>query len=512
MKYNNIKTFLALFMAVTVFASSCQKDNGIDGVNTGEATVTIDMKGVGKATGNNAKAGLRASASSSKSVATPAVQRQVVKFNDQFNVTATLREVTPAAPALRASAKRADVTATGEGDVLPLADGTAYTVVVYKDGNEVTTETFTQGEGEHKFNIEAGNYTYVAYAYGDAGATGADRDPLWVSGSFSVEDGANTLAIVLEHKLTEVTVVFNAGSGREITAINAGTLAPNHDYTFNEETGVVTFDAATTAASISFAGQTAGQTWTSAPAMIAVENTTNGVVELTGVTINGIQGAISSDGWALRAGVQYTLELNLGNKEEEGAEVGGFLWAPGNLVYVGTYPNGEYAFAANQGEAGDKFSYKSLVPNVPSNWDGPGAGNEGDPCTLVAPAGTWRSPNVNTYLKEIARRYKSSADADVIETDNPTTHGLRATYTMPDGSEVEGTYFGRTTQPSVEEQDNFLFLPWVSQNYWGYVSTVPVGTRNSPGIQIGEWESTAHYGFYHVDLYPIRCVRDEASN
>ncbi|MCC2598828.1 hypothetical protein [Sphingobacterium sp. FBM7-1] len=496
MKYNNIKTFLALFMAVTVFASSCQKDNGIDGVNTGEATVTIDMKGVGKATGNNAKAGLRASASSSKSVATPAVQRQVVKFNDQFNVTATLREVTTTAPALRASAKRADVTATGEGDVLPLADGTAYTVVVYKDGNEVTTETFTQGEGEHKFNIEAGNYTYVAYAYGDAGASGADRDPLWVSGSFSVEDGANTLAIVLEHKLTEVTVVFNAGSGREITAINAGTLAPNHDYTFNEETGVVSFGAATTAASISFAGQTAGQTWTSAPAMIAVEDTDNGTVELTGVTINGIDGAVSSDGWALRAGVQYTLELNLGDKEEEeGFEIGGFIWAPGNLVYN----DGSYGFAAPT-EQGDFWYFNWPLPvgegTAPSIADMPEYDVNRDPCTLV-PGGEWYTPSSEEYATLIA--------TPGVDTDWQYHYGGTST-------EDRGVFYGTDDlQLASENSADYLFFPGNGghvNKYWTYNSE---NTSNAASIQFGGYNKPNTVGFSEqkssTDI-KIRCVKN----
>src|SRR5690606_35378276 len=155
----------------------------------------------------------------------------------------------------------------------------------------------------------------------------------WWEKEVAIAAGSNTLDIILGHKLTEVTVVFNAGAGRQITAINAGALAPNYNYIFNEETGSVTFGSARTPASISFAGQSAGQTWTSTHPMIAVENTNNGSVELTGVTINGIDGSISSYKWALRAGVQYTLELNLGDKEDTGIDIGGSMWAPGHLTY-----------------------------------------------------------------------------------------------------------------------------------------------------------------------------------
>lgn len=475
MKQNNIKTLLALFIAVTVFASSCQKDSGIDSLNTGKASVTISMKGVGIANDNSPKAGLRASTSSGKSVATPAVQRQVVKFNNQFNVTATLREVTTTAPALRASAnaKRAEVIDTGEGDVLPLADGTDYTIVVYKDGTEVAREEFTQGEGEHTFELEADTYTFVAYAYGDASASGADRDPLWWTADQTVEDGPNTLEIVLEHQLTEVTVVFNAGAEREITAITAGTLAPNHDYTFDEETGIVTFGAATTAASISFAGQTAGQTWTSAPAMIAVEDTDNGIVELTGVTINGIEGSISSDGWALRAGVQYTLELNLGDKEEEGIEIGGSVWAPGNLTY--NAETDEYYFGEANNAAGDYWFPDRLLPK---RLDGTNQGSDatnggnGDPCALVS-SDSWRLPT-EAELQDLLDRTASGG----IDNPGPESWSPPARYVHHyDGtSDTDlGMFFGVLTHPGLLEhpgdnRDQYLFFP-----YGGYYPNDNIG-------------------------------------
>src|SRR5690606_41593834 len=107
MRNNYIKTLVACFIAVSVFASSCQKNNAMDNLG-GEATVTVNMQGVGPSTGNKAKAGLRASASAGNTIATPAVQRQVIKFNELYNVTATLKEVTPTAPVLRASANRAE--------------------------------------------------------------------------------------------------------------------------------------------------------------------------------------------------------------------------------------------------------------------------------------------------------------------------------------------------------------------------------------------------------------------
>lgn len=469
MKHNNIKTLLALFITVTVLASSCQKDNGTADLATGQSTVTINMKGIG-VSANNHNPGLRSSVGVGKSLATPAVQRQVIKFNDQFNVTATLKEVSTDAPALRASAKkRAETTTTGAGDILPLPDGTTYTVVISQGSQVVTTETFTQGEGKHAFSIDAGNYTYVAYAYGDASAAGADQDPLWVSGSFNVTDGANTLEIVLAHQLTEVTVVFNAGAGRMINTIGPGTLAPNQIYTFDEETGVVTFRGETTPATVRFADQTTGQIWTSNATMIAVEETDNGVVELPNVTINNTPGSINSSGWALKAGVQYRLELNLGDKEEEGIEVGGSVWSPGHLTYD---PKTEtYDFTSNN-QVSDSYFFPNYVKPKVFESDGNGDdinraptsqqnGTSGDPCALVTPFNAWRLPTT-TEMNTLKSRTDPIGNNDQ-GADNPGPNQYDPArwgdFYTPGGSGQQGMFFGTQSHPG-DNSDQYLFIPY----------------------------------------------------
>ncbi|TYR37913.1 hypothetical protein FXV77_01095 [Sphingobacterium phlebotomi] len=527
MKHNYIKTLLVCFTASTVFASSCQKDNGIDNLG-GKATVTVDMRGVGPSAGNKANAGLRASASSGKMMATPAVQRQVIKFNDQFNVTATLKEVSTAAAApaaLRASANRAATTTTGVGEIFPLPTGTAYTVVISQGNEVVATETFTQGEGAHKFNIEAGSYTYTAYAYGDESSTGAAKDPLWVSGNFSVTAGDNTLSIVLEHRLTEVTVVFNAGSGRTINSIGAGTLAPNHIYEFNEETGAVTFGGVTTAAAVSFTGQTAGQIWTSNPTMIAVEDTDNGVVELPNVTINDIQGSITSGGWALKAGVQYTLELNLGDKEDTGIEVGGSTWAPGHLAY--DPETGSYGFTSNN-EISDSYFFPNYVtPKVfglnGNNDDINRAptsaqnGAHGDPCALVMPLNTWRLPTT-TEMNTLKRRTEPFGTNDQ-GADNPGPNQYAPArwgghYKGTSGQ--EGVFFGTQSQPA-ENEHQYLFIP-----YTGVYNNGPDKQEKGFGYYLlrnssGNFGDLQVQGAYTMNVsetprssstaYQVRCVR-----
>lgn len=528
MKHNYIKTLLVCFTAITVFASSCQKDNGTADLATGQATVTINMKGIGVSTGNS-NPGLRSSVSTGKNIATPAVQRQVVKFNELYNVTATLKEVTPTAPVLRASANRAETTATGTGEILALDAGTAYTVRVYDGATYVDQKTFIQGEGNaEKFALEGGKtYIFQAFAYGDAnGEEGsADQDPLWWEKEVAIAAGSNTVDIVLEHKLTEVTVVFNAGSGRTINSIGAGTLAPNHIYEFNEETGAVTFGGVTTAAAVSFTGQTAGQIWTSNPTMIAVEDTDNGVVELPNVTINDIQGSITSGGWALKAGVQYTLELNLGDKEDTGIEVGGSIWAPGHLAY--DPETGSYGFTSNN-EISDSYFFPNYVtPKVfglnGNNDDINRAptsaqnGAHGDPCALVMPLNTWRLPTT-TEMNTLKRRTEPFGANDQ-GADNPGPNQYAPArwgghYKGTSGQ--EGVFFGTQSQPA-ENEHQYLFIP-----YTGVYNNGPDKQEKGFGYYLlrnssGNFGDLQVQGAYTMNVsetprspstaYQVRCVR-----
>src|SRR5690606_6452049 len=185
-------------------------------------------------------------------------------------------------------------TDTGEGDILDFTG--EYTIVV-KDGSgeEVATAS---GSGQLNFTAPVGNYTYIAYS--------EDGGLLWTSDALTVSEGQNTLDLVLKHKLTEVTVIFNSGSIGDITAIGGGTINPDYGYTdFDVTTGEVTYGATANDKAITFPDQAASNSWTSDPVIIAVEDTDNGTVVLDPVTINGITGDVSSSGWSLEAGVQY---------------------------------------------------------------------------------------------------------------------------------------------------------------------------------------------------------------
>lgn len=308
MKTKKIMELVMLCISFAFFATSCQQDNNLSEV-TGKASISVRMKGISAYMDNVEM----------RSTSAPKVQYRRTTFQGEV-VVATLVEV-------------GGTVSRAEGAITPLPTGTEYTVMAYADGVQQAVHTFTQGHDEdYEFELTPGTYTFKAYAYGQKEAPGADKDPLWWEKEVTVDAGVNSLDILLVHKLTEVKVVFDAGASRTIQAINKdgeqSVITPNFDYTFNEESGKVTFNEETTSANIMFPTQEPGNVWTSDPVMIAVENTENGKVELKGVVIDGVSGEVALDGWTLKAGVQYVLTINLGDK------------LPSGLTYTVTVPVG----------------------------------------------------------------------------------------------------------------------------------------------------------------------------
>ncbi|WP_343557235.1 fimbrillin family protein [Sphingobacterium sp.] len=394
MKQFNIKTLFTALVATVLFVSSCQKDNGTDNQTGGKAAIAVNMNGIGLEDG----AKLLARAAGVSATSTAAVQQVTVPFGEDLVVRATLTEVkSSTTSALRASASKAATTSTGTGAIKPFNGN--FTIRVYKQGSTSLETTINCiGGTNNNFELEPGAYRFVVTAYGNEAATGADKDPLWQEINQTVTAGTNALDILLKHKLTEVTVKFDAGSGRTISAIGGATITPNFNYAFDELTGLVSYSGTGAVKNFSFPAQTAGQIWTSNAVMIAVENTNVGQVKLDPVTINGVVGNVELKGLSLRQGVQYTLDLKLGSKI--GIDVGEETWSSGNLEYN---PNtGEYGFGGIN-TIGDYWFANYIKPkkntgNVNDNQqanstdNGPLGDQGGDPCALVAPKGTWRLP------------------------------------------------------------------------------------------------------------------------
>jgi len=458
MKLKNTKTLSSLMIAMSIFIFSCQKDNNTTELSTGNAIVNVKMSGIGSEDGSKlAKASIGGS-----SAATAAVQQVTVPFGVDLVVRATLTEVkTSQGTALRASAAKAATTSTGTGEIV--AFNGDYKIYIYKEGSS-TLEKTVDGKAAvvNKFELVPGKYKFVVSAYGNPAGTGADKDPLSVEILQTVTAGNNNLDVVLKHKLTEVTVKFDAGSGRKINAISNSTVKPNFNHTFDEATGLVTFGTELAAKGFAFPTQAEGQVWTSSPVMIAVDNSNGtGEVKLANVTINNKPGNVSLPGLTLRKGVQYILELNLGAKQ--GIDAGGETWSDGNLKYdksTGVYSFGE------KNSAGDywfpNYTKPKVIDAANTNPSASTAinGSNGDPCKLVSGAG-WRLPTKAEYQALIdATAGGASSNPN---TQDPWRPARFVDYYDGTSATPVGMFFGVRTDGgkvyiTVPQRDNYLFF------------------------------------------------------
>lgn len=494
MKLNNTKTLLSLMIAMTVFIFSCQKENNTTELSTGNAIVNVKMSGIGPEDGSKlAKASIGGS-----NAAANAVQQVAVPFGEDLVIRATLTEVKASqGTALRASSAKAATTSVGAGEIV--AFNGDYKIYIYKEGSSTLEKTVDgKGGAVNKFELAPGKYKFVVSAYGNPAGTGADKDPLSVEILQTVTAGNNNLDVVLKHKLTEVTVKFDAGSGRTINAISNSTVKPNYNYTFDEATGAVTFGTELAAKGFTFSTQAAAQTWTSTPVLIAVDNSNGaGEVKLANVTINNKAGNVSLTGLTLKKGVQYVLELNLGAKQ--GFEIGGETWSSGNLEYNPS--TGVYSFGSVN-SIGDYF-YAGFLrpkvlppdPNATDAWtyncpteERNVAGK--DPCALVAPTNTWRLPT-----KEELLMLKTSTE--VGGSDNPgvpvawNVARYVDTYIPNVGTDL-GVFFGTQVHPGVTNRDKYLFL-LLSGEYAGNNTIRAMNTQ-------GYYLVSSGTGYEHVQI------------
>lgn len=428
--------------------------------------------------------------------------------------------------ALRASSAKAATTSVGAGEIV--AFNGDYKIYIYKEGSSTLEKTVDgKGVAVNKFELAPGKYKFVVSAYGNPAGTGADKDPLSVEILQTVTAGNNNLDVVLKHKLTEVTVKFDAGSGRTINAISNSTVKPNYNYTFDEATGLVTFGTELAAKGFSFPTQAAAQTWTSTPVLIAVDNSNGaGEVKLANVTINNKAGNVSLTGLTLKKGVQYVLELNLGAKQ--GIEAGGETWSDGNLEY--NKSTGVYSFGAKN-SAGDYWFPNYTKPKVidaantnPSATT-PINGSNGDPCKLVSGAG-WRLPTKAEYQALIDATAGGSTSNP--NTQDPWRPARFVDYYDGTSATPAGMFFGVRTDGgkvyiTVPQRDNYVFF-----SFRGYYPNDNIGAvigkegayMASDGVGFTTFfltrNSVPEYGAYgatfreakETEAVQIRCVKN----
>lgn len=471
MKNFKIKLVLATILAIALFVPSCSKETSE--VVTEETIVRLN---IGQA---YAKADPVKTASVGRSYAS-AVQTVEIPFDNEYTLIATL---TPEASSLSVNSSKATNRSIATNTVTSeqvLKQGTVYYVAIFDAaGVYKETKTFTQGVGARDFAIDKGKYTFVVYASGTnktlptipAGATlstvkfenlTADNDFMLDQVAIEVKNGENLLNADLVHLFTQVRLKFDTSDIGAVSSIAGATITPSNP----------NVDVALVNGALAYKGNEApvsfnlpnkrGKIIVSDSTFMTTAATADGIIELTGVSIDGsVAKNISKGNWDLRPGVKYTLEVTL--KKPISVNIGGEVWALGNL----TYNNGVYGFALTNDAFGDYWFPNYLKPKVidaantnPSPSTGIN-GLQGDPCALVLPLDTWRLPTVQEVDRLILRtREKGNGEqgADNPADVNKWQVGRIVLNYNGSGTKI-GMFYGKQNNPGADRL-KYLFFPF----------------------------------------------------
>ncbi len=510
---NILKPFF--FLAVlSLLATACTKEEYLVPAS-GEAQVSILLDGVDE----GEESSMKMAAASGEKISN--VQQVTIPFNEEFSLQASLEAEVPTT-VVRKVNMAAGNRAAASKTITTLPQGILYRVVVYDEtGKYATDKVYTVGVSTNAtFQLNAGkSYTFLAFSIRSSSEVPAvnttqnlstvslsglngSSDFMYFRSTLTLNAGDNNLNVVLKHLFTQITTSINAAAVGLIESSSVS-LGPHHS-----SVGVKLADA-----SISYNG-TAGTTSlaftgigtakiTSTPTIINHPSTTAGVLTIASIKAGGTtRTGLQVTGLNIQPGVKYNLNLTLTPKF--GISLGGYTWAPANLVYN----NGNYGFAANQGVYGDQWQVNALLPI------GRGAGSEGqqaydpakDPCTKVASnGGNWRTPTM-AQLQAITGANRNEKPIFHVRYDLPGQP--RASY-----NGVGGLFIGITTQPAQADIDNYVFLPYAGESSWGQGQmgtywTVTPSSANNERFQFNTGDVTWPYSSQYYNAGgSIRCVK-----
>lgn len=402
-------------------ATSCSKDT-----NTTEVVENKDNKLRISVLGINNGASLPAKTAKVGSSTSSAAKPTIHSFSD-VDVAVSVDNEVPFKASNLSIRNAANGLSTADGlRAEAVAEGVKYVLYLYEGDTFVKSVVLTSGiEGTIEGLNPDTEYTWVALSYNsveDVPASSptapsvdlpANTDVLYASGTVTVSDNP-TVGITFDHVYSRIGIelntigVFGEITGTPDVSVSGLNLASG---TLNLLTGQLTAGT-TTPATLSYADfenvdpayndQKIAYLYT-AP----LSSAQNFTVSVQGLTIAHADGGLSRTYFANpnspgtfsfnitpAAGQSHHALLNIVESplttNHEGVSV---QWARSNLYYRGG--NGglrNYAFYAENGQkrrADGYFAFEALEPmSFSSIVEG------GDPCTLVYPAGLWRTPTI----------------------------------------------------------------------------------------------------------------------
>lgn len=521
----------AFYVIILFFLSACQKDVGSSFEN-GLTKVKITM---GQVRSSLPPEKYSSVSRTLKDINTPVI----IPLDDNYSFIATLRPVTENNNSVRNKLASSNIAATPIRT--DLDNGTIYVIAVYgNEGTYVLHEQFTYTAGKlPEISLKGGgDYTFVVVASGNnslptidftlplntlvESISDPDTDLMYFSQSLSVtENQSNELNVILKHLFTEVTVSINTADIGSVASIGNGTVSPNYsDVNVYLADGSLVYPINATVGSRSFTfPTTTGSTLTSAPVFILSNGAIDGSITLADVQIGDVTKSLTYPNIAFVDGIRYSLEFNL---VRGGFDIGGEVWSPGNLVF--DPGNEEFAFSSSNNDFGDYFFANHIYPKrLDGTNQGPDPtinGPDGDPCSLVAPAGTWRLPTETEISALIANTGPNGVD-------NP--HNVNAwdparfvdTYDGSTGTHL-GMFFGTQNNPGAD-RNSFLYFVFAGSYHNENTGGSEIGTQGHYLLTGTNMEEVFHmtgtagtvgYGLGIEpseinSAYQIRCVKND---
>lgn len=480
----NIRTgFWTIFVILVATFFSCSKENDTP-IESGKTIVKINMGGTNFGTDVVKKGNTQQSASR--------LDHLIIPFTDKFDIVATWRpENEPLVN--RAVTGRKDGLMAATPVLTPLPVGTMYSIAAYSStGAYVTHQNYTYSAGQiPELSLTPGSYQFIVVASGsntlptinfnqplsniNLDVQNADMDFMYFKQTMAVQSGqTNELNVVLKHLFTQVILTLNTAAIGEVGSIGQATITPNYSaLSVSLADGSLSYPPTSTSGSKNFTfANSTGEVVVSNPVFIFPNNTAAASIAIANLQIGDITKPLTLSNLPLLDGVKYKLEFVI---QAAGIDIGNEIWSGGNLVYDAA--DNRYGFTASDNDYGDYWFAGYTLPKLLDGTNqGPDAtinGAAGDPCALVAPAGTWRLPTEAETTQLIDRTGPNGAD-------NP--HNINAydparyVDTFDGGTSATnlGMFFGIQGNPGATRHD-YLFCVYAGAYH----------NENTPGPTIG---------------------------
>ncbi|PRD54070.1 fimbrillin family protein [Sphingobacterium gobiense] len=406
---------LAIGMVITfILFTGCSKEENT--INSDKvAKVQVFVSGIDNVKTGSLKASSAKKTTSNKSI--PVIQTVSVRLDNEHYMQATLSrkhgndQVSDVAGLSKANAAKTAGT-TFKAAANPLPTGVTYIVVVYNNnGDYVDQADYTiGGSAPAPFELAADQtYTFITYSLNNSsplpsaetvslsGAKLEDiagtADLLYTRIDQMVTAGPNTLNITLKHLFSEITTTIDGSQIGSIDIADNFYLAPHFD-----DVDLALADGSLSYRNLNSNGATVqmgaigGTSITSLPTMIAHPSTANGILKIGAIKIGDvIKNNVEIGGILITPGERYDLNITI---KKHPQDVGGLIWAEGDLVY--NTNTDVYSFSQSAGD-GNYFPFGHLYPYGDGREFDRAAANLGDPCALVMDGNQWRTPTKEDF-------------------------------------------------------------------------------------------------------------------